>query len=112
MKVLNALLLVMLTLTSVAQIEDPVQWKFSVEPLEDKTVEVVATATIQAKWHVYALKVSDDPNAIGPIPTTLKFNKSDAYVTKGSVKEGKFITHFDPNFEMDLNYTKKTMKYF
>jgi thiol:disulfide interchange protein DsbD len=104
MKVLNALLLVMLTLTSVAQIEDPVQWKFTVEPLEDKTAEVVATATIQAKWHVYALKVSDDPNAIGPIPTSLKLNKSSDYVTKGSVKEGKFITHFDPNFEMDLNY--------
>jgi len=104
MKVLNALLLVMLTLTSVAQIEDPVQWKFTVEPLEDKMAEVVATATIEPKWHVYALKVSDDPNAIGPIPTTLKLNKSNAYVAKGGVKEGKFITHFDPNFEMDLNY--------
>lgn len=87
-----------------AQIVDPVQWTFSVERGDDETATLVAAAQIEPKWHVYALKVSEDPNAVGPIPTSIRINKSADYETTGSVKEGKFITHFDPNFEMDLNY--------
>ncbi len=94
-----------------SQIVDPVKWKFSIETLSANELEVIATATIDEKWHVYALKVSDDPDAIGPIPTSLKLNKSSDYEPIGSVTEGKFITHFDPNFEMDLNYFENTAKF-
>jgi hypothetical protein len=68
-------------------------------------VDITATASIESKWHVYALKVSNDPNAIGPIPTELKLTAASTYTKSGGTKEGlKYITHFDPNFEMDLNY--------
>lgn len=95
----------------VAQIVDPVKWKFEVKVLSPEEAELVATATIEEKWHVYALKVSDDPDAIGPIPTSLKVDKSSNYEIIGSVAEGKFITHFDPNFEMDLNYFENSAKF-
>jgi thiol:disulfide interchange protein len=90
---------------SSAQIVDPVQWKFTATNVNDEEVDITATASIEPKWHVYALKVSNDPNAIGPIPTELKLTAASTYTKSGGTKEGlKYITHFDPNFEMDLNY--------
>lgn len=105
-KIYSFVMFVMAAFTLVsasAQIVDPVQWKFTVER-EGQTATVIATATIEPKWHVYALKVSDDPNAIGPIATTMQLKASKDFKLVGGVKEGKYITHFDPNFEMDLNY--------
>lgn len=87
-----------------AQIFEPVKWKFSAKVINENEAEIIASATIEAKWHVYALKVSDKPDAIGPIPTSIKLDKSSNYEVSGSPSEGKYITHFDPNFEMDLNY--------
>ncbi|MFY7971682.1 MAG: protein-disulfide reductase DsbD family protein [Flavobacteriales bacterium] len=87
-----------------AQIFEPVKWKFSLGPIENNEADVIASATIESKWHVYALTVSADPNAIGPIPTSLKLTPSPSFSLVGKTKQGKFITHYDPNFEMDLNY--------
>jgi hypothetical protein len=62
-------LLVLVTLFSVhtlavAQIFQPVKWKFSVKPLENNEYEISASATIEDTWHVYALSVSDKADAI------------------------------------------------
>ena len=100
----SVLVFIALVSTSVAQIYQPVKWKFSVEVFEDNTAEVKAEATIDATWHVYALVISDKPDVIGPIPTSIKLDPSKNYSASGKPTEGKYITHFDPNFEMDLNY--------
>ncbi len=42
--------------------------------------------------------------AIRPLPTVFTFTESDDFKAKGKVEQGKFITEFDPNFGMDLNY--------
>ena len=94
-----------------AQIFQPVKWKFSVKPLENNEYEISASAVIDDTWHVYALSVSDKADAIGPIPTTLKLNASPDFELVGKTKEGKYITHFDPNFEMDLNYFEKSASF-
>jgi hypothetical protein len=93
-----------LAFSSLAQILEPVKWSFSLGPIENNEADVIAKATIDKKWHVYALSVSSDPNAIGPIPTSLTLKSSASFSLAGKVSEGKFITHFDPNFDMDLNY--------
>lgn len=94
----------LLSLVSVAQIEDPVDWSFRIESSKEREAVLICTATIQSGWHIYALKVSDDPNAIGPLPTVISLDPSSDYKAKGSPSEGKYITHFDKNFELDLNY--------
>lgn len=91
-----------------SQIFQPVKWKFSVKPQENNEYEIIASAVIEDTWHVYALSVSDKEDAIGPIPTTMKIDPSGNFSLLGKVKEGKYITHFDPNFEMDLNYFEKS----
>lgn len=91
-----------------AQIFEPVKWKFQCLPQENGEHIFSATATIDAGWHVYALQVSSDPNAIGPIPTSLKFTSGTEIEILGKPTEGKYITHHDPNFEMELNYFENT----
>ncbi|MFM9986267.1 MAG: protein-disulfide reductase DsbD domain-containing protein [Flavobacteriales bacterium] len=100
----SVLVFLALATAGFSQIYQPVKWKFSVEMLDDKTAEIRAEATIEAKWHVYALVISDKPDVIGPIPTSIKLDPSKNYTASGKPTEGKFITHFDPNFEIDLNY--------
>ena len=99
-------ILVLLTFaaTGFSQIYQPVKWKFSIEVLDNENAEIKAEATIDATWHVYALVVSDKPDVVGPMPTAIKLDPSRLYKANGKPTEGKFITHFDPNFEMDLNY--------
>jgi hypothetical protein len=87
-----------------AQILTPVKWEFSIRSISDVEAEVVAKAKIDKGWHVYALKVSDKPLDIAPIPTTLKLDKSKDFSLVGGVKEGKYIKHYDPQFEGELNY--------
>lgn len=87
-----------------AQIEDPVEWNISIQETGESTFEINAKCTIEDNWHVYASKISDDPDAMGPIPTSFYFPDSTGFDIIGGLKEGEYITHFDPNFEMDLNY--------
>ena len=96
--------LTLFSFVGTSQIEDPVQWEFSLIEAGENQVEFIAKATIEEKWHVYASKVSDDPDAIGPVPTSLYFTDSTGFEIIGGLKEGEYITHFDPNFDMDLNY--------
>lgn len=93
---------------SSGQILEPVKWKISSKTISETEAEIIATATIDDKWHVYALIVSDKPDAIGPIPTSIKLDISANYESAGKPSEGKFITHYDPNFDLDLNYFEKT----
>jgi thiol:disulfide interchange protein DsbD len=98
----------MLSQLSVAQILEPVKWKIALEDVKGDVAYVVARATIDAGWHVYATKLSDDPNAVGPMPTTLEVEPNAHFKAVGKVMEGKYITHHDPNFDMDLNYFENT----
>jgi thiol:disulfide interchange protein len=106
--VLLLTLFVCATTQSNGQIFEPVKWKFSAKTISETEAEITAIATIENKWHVYALTVSDKPDVIGPIPTTIKLDESKSFVAKGKPTEGKYITHYDPNFEIDLNYFEKS----
>jgi thiol:disulfide interchange protein DsbD len=97
--------------SAIAQIEDPVEWTFSVESIDDQTFEVIGEAKIEAKWHVYSSVVSDDPDFIGPVPTDIYFLDSANVVPAGAIAEGEYITHYDPNFDADLNYFENEARF-
>lgn len=82
-----------------AQVEKPVHWKFTLEPLSGNEYNLVFTATIDAPWHMYA---NDIPEG-GPIPTTFHYSDSSAFKFVGKIQEGsnKEVKH-DPNFNMDI----------
>ncbi len=94
--------------SSVGQIHEPVKWKISAKTISETESEITATATIDTKWHVYALSVSNKPDVFGPQPTKIVLDKSPNFEATGKPTEGKFITHYDPNFDVDLNYFEKS----
>jgi len=101
-KVLLAAVIAVFSLNmAFGQIYDPVDWTFQVELKNESQADLILEATIEDGWHIYAM---DLPSDQGPLPTEFIFNPSDSYSLEGKTKEGEYITHYDPNFDMDLNY--------
>lgn len=86
-----------------AQIYNPIKWSYSVNKLENNEAELIFKAKIQKGWHLYSQFLSRDD---GPIATSFNFETSTKYELIGKVAEGKAITEYDSNFDMDLNYFK------
>lgn len=84
-----------------AQIYDPVSWSFSVEERGEDYAVLSLKAEIEAGWHVYATEL---PNDDGPIPTSFSFESAKGYKLDGDIEEPEYISKYDPNFEMDLNF--------
>jgi len=83
-----------------AQILEPVKWSFSQEQISANEFNLIFTAKIDPKWHLYS---QDIPMA--PPATTFEFEKGEGYVLVDSVtEESKVIEEYDPNFEMELKY--------
>jgi thiol:disulfide interchange protein DsbD len=82
-----------------AQVLDPVDWKFSQEKVSENEYDLIFTATIETKWHLYA---PDLPSG-GPIPTSFTFTPSGNYEILGKVEEiSEAEVKYDPSFDMDL----------
>jgi len=107
-KLLVALCLFALPVLASAQdLENPVKWEFSSKKVTPTTYEVIAKATIEKGWHVYAQEAGE-----GPIPTTFKFAKNPLAATTGKVKEvGKLHKAFDKNFNSELKYYENTVSF-
>lgn len=90
---------------AVAQIYDPIEWSYDVRELNDHEAELRFTAIMEDDWHIYA---TDLPKDQGPIPTDFVFEKSSDYRLVGSLQSGEYITKYDPNFQMDLNFYEGT----
>ncbi|HEY9168411.1 MAG TPA: cytochrome c biogenesis protein CcdA [Lutibacter sp.] len=83
-----------------AQIHDPVKWSTSVEKISDSEYDLITTATIEAKWHLYSQNVPAD----GPIPTSFLYKKSADFVIVGKTSEEKGHTVHDAVFDMKIKY--------
>jgi len=94
--------------SSFAQIYDPVKWSTSTQKISETEYDLIVTATIEAKWHLYSQNVPAD----GPIPTSFSFKKSADFKVVGKTSEEKGISSFDPVFEMEIKYfeNKATFK--
>lgn len=79
----------------------PVNWSFLARPAENGKVAVELTAQVDEGWHIYATRLEND---LGPIPTTIRFDKDQAWVPVGELAEPKPEEVFDPNFEMQVRY--------
>ena len=94
---------IMLPLTSLGQMYDPVQWSFSAESLGNNEYNVIFKADIEAGWHVYSQNIADG----GPVPTSFTFVESSDYERVGVVTESESIVLNDPVFDMELRFFEK-----
>ncbi|WP_272023090.1 protein-disulfide reductase DsbD family protein [Olleya namhaensis] len=89
-----------------SKIFDPVKWTSSIKKLNDTDYELVYTATLEDKWHIYSQKNTEP---MGPIPTeiTFKDNENKDYKTIGKLEESQTITKYENAFAMDVTYFEK-----
>ncbi|QCX38698.1 thiol:disulfide interchange protein [Aureibaculum algae] len=100
-KFLITVFLAFLSFSSIhAQIIDPVKWTTSVEKNSDTEFTLIATATIESGYHLYAQNVPED----GPIPTTFTFYTNDDFELIGNTSEEEGHTVDDAVFKMKIKY--------
>ena len=90
-------LILNLLFASLVLAQNPVTWTTQAKQIDSLTYDVVITATIEKKWHLYATEMPED----GPLPTEFSFQDITPI---GPLKHSELITGFDPIFEMELSY--------
>jgi thiol:disulfide interchange protein DsbD len=82
-----------------SQILDPVDWEFAYNKTGTMQYELVFTAKIENRWHLYSQDIPDG----GPIPTSFSINESDNFELVGNVEEiSEAEEKYDPSFDMNL----------
>ncbi|MCK9450553.1 MAG: thioredoxin family protein [Bacteroidales bacterium] len=97
-RLIAAFIFLMPTLAK-AQILEPVTWEFTTEKLADDRYNLVFTADIEPKWHLYSQNIPMSPPA-----TTFSFNDNAAVEFIGKVTETESVEQYDPNFDMVLRF--------
>lgn len=82
--------------------KDPVSWTFDISDKGNGEIEVVAKASIEPRWHLYA---ADLPPG-GPTPTSLTIDEIKGAEAVGSFHavNSKLHKEFDKAFEMEVGY--------
>ncbi|MEP5341184.1 MAG: protein-disulfide reductase DsbD domain-containing protein [Algibacter sp.] len=98
----NIILLFALTTFTIcnSQILEPVKWTTSVKKISETEAILIATATIDSKWHLYSQTVPED----GPIATRFSYEGNGNYLKKGNTKEDEGHVIDDPIFNMTIKY--------
>ena len=86
----------------------PVTWQHSAKKINDSTFIVNMKAGIKPGWHVYSQALENDE---GPLPTIFTYNFPEGLRLIDSTQEPKSITHYDSNFEMNLNYFENEVEF-
>lgn len=95
-KIIVAFFALILGVSAIAQIKDPVSWKYEALKKADNKYDLVITATFPKPWHLYS---QSTPKG-GPIPTKITIKSNPLLtVSAGKAKEiGKQERILDKNF--------------
>ena len=81
-----------------AQIQSPVKWQFSYNPVDDTSGELILKAGIGVDWHIYSQLQSGD----GPLPTIFSFERTPDFDLVGKVAEPNPETAYSEVFTTDV----------
>ncbi|MEO8515922.1 MAG: cytochrome c biogenesis protein CcdA [Flavobacterium sp.] len=98
MKKLALLLLFITSLSSQAQILDPVKWKTKVEKKSDTEVVLVFDAVIENSWHMFSQFTPDG----GPLPSLFEYKDAKGnFELSGKTKESPYKKEYSEDFKID-----------
>lgn len=82
--------------------QTPISWKISLSDRGNGEIEVVATASVEAGWHMYATDIPDG----GPFPTSMSIDEVKGAKPVGGFHavNSKLHKEFDKVFEMEIGY--------
>jgi thiol:disulfide interchange protein DsbD len=98
MKRIHALPTLLLTLLSFAFVSaqvNPTSWTYTVNRVSDTEAELLMSVEIDPGWHVYSSSLDTNSSVI---PTSVIWEKSDAFTLNGPLTEPEPHEEFDPNF--------------
>ena len=110
MKILfNLALGLLLTISSYAQVFNPIEWEFSSKKISETEYNLVFHAKVEQGWHLYA---QDLPEG-GPNPTTFAIKGAGTNFELVGKAVASIAPHeeYDPNFEMTLKYFGKDVDF-
>ncbi|MEO6347153.1 MAG: cytochrome c biogenesis protein CcdA [Aquaticitalea sp.] len=100
MKKVILILSLIIGFNAFSQVLKPVKWIASVEKISETEYNLVASASVDAGWHLYSQSVPED----GPIPTVFTFITNKDYELIQSVSEEEGHTVDDPVFNMRIKF--------
>jgi thiol:disulfide interchange protein DsbD len=104
-KIIVLFLISAVSVLGYSQILNPVKWTYSIENNGSEKATLVINAKIDKGWHLYSQFVGEG----GPVPTSFRFEKSDAFTLSGNVKEvPKAKSFFDDIFGMQVAWFEKS----
>jgi hypothetical protein len=107
-KIVSLLSVIWITVSAAAQIQDPVDWSYSVKKVSADTYTFTATANIEGDWHIY----SQTTGKGGPVPTKINFNKNPLITVVGTTKEtGQVKQVYDELFKTTVRFIGETATY-
>ena len=107
-KIITLFSVIWITVSAAAQIQDPVDWSYSVKKVSADTYTFTATANIEGNWHIY----SQTTGKGGPVPTKINFNKNPLITVVGATKEtGQVKQVYDDLFKTTVRYIGETATY-
>lgn len=100
MKYIIIIISLLTSLVSFSQMQpqaelNPITWKAVYNPLPGLEGEIIITATIENKWHIYSQRPSD----AGAIPTSFTITPNSKITLIGKVEETNAHEEFDKAFD-------------
>jgi thiol:disulfide interchange protein DsbD len=97
-------ILLLLSISSV-RAQERIDW---VAHYDATSKQINIDATIATGWHIYSQFI--DPE-VGPVPTTIEFEKNAAVQFKGKPSEPKTIVAFDESFGAEVAYLESKPRF-
>lgn len=100
--------MLLMVLTAMAQMEDPVKFTAEIKTGKTAEAEIVFSGRIEAGWHIY----STDLGSSGPTEASFHVNKADGIELVGKLMpRGNEKNHFDAMFGMNVRYFEGTAQF-
>ena len=100
--------MLLMVLTAMAQMEDPVKFTAEIKTGKTTEAEIVFSGRIESGWHIY----STDLGSSGPTEASFHVNKADGIELVGKLMpRGNEKSHFDAMFGMNVRYFEGTAQF-
>ena len=100
--------MLLMVLTAMAQMEDPVKFTAEIKTGKTAEAEIVFSGRIEAGWHIYSTGLGSS----GPTEASFHVNKADGIELVGKLMpRGNEKSHFDAMFGMNVRYFEGTAQF-
>lgn len=99
--IITSLALIMAFFVSSAQVTDHASWRYAVEKISDKKIQVSFRVNLDPGWHIYSTDMAEG----GPQKTVIQLEQNKAYTASSATRDsGRLIEKYDSSFNLALRY--------